>query len=182
MAASAGDEAAREAVFETWLPVVLGWCVRLGGPRVDAEDAAHDVFLVVMRRLGDVERPDRFAGWLFGITRRVLRQHRRRAWVTRWQPNRALDHIPDHMPGSDTRVAHNQLCQQVWRILDDLPPSQREALVLASIEERSLREVSQILGVPQGTVSSRLRLGRAKFERLARSRGLAGFLGLEGAT
>ena len=150
MAARAGDEAAREAIFEAWLPVVLGWCARLGGPRVDAEDAAHDVFLVVIRRLEHVEQPERFAAWLFGITRRVLRQHRRHAWITRWQANWSLDEVPDAKPGAEASANSNQLCRQVWRILDELPAAQREVLVLAAIEDRPLREVAEILRVPPG--------------------------------
>jgi len=57
--------------------------MRLGGPRIDAEDAAHDVFLVVFRRLPDLDDPQAFRSWLFGITRRVVAAHRRRAWVRR---------------------------------------------------------------------------------------------------
>ena len=173
LVAHAGDEAAREAIFEAWLPVVLGWCARLGRPKVDAEDAAHDVFLVVIRRLENMEQPEQFAAWLFGITRRVLRQHRRRAWITRWQANWSLEEAPDAKPGAEASAGSNQLCRQVWRILDELPPSQGEVLILAAIEDRPLREVAEILNVPEGTVASRVRLARAKFERLARARGSA---------
>src|SRR5690349_13526144 len=74
-----------------WLPVVLGWTTRLGGPRVDPEDAAHDVFLVVFRRIGELERPEAFQSWLFGIARRVIAGHRRRAWLRRWLPGGVPD-------------------------------------------------------------------------------------------
>ena len=170
--ARAGDLDAREEIFEAWLPVVLGWCARLGGPRVDPEDAAHDVFMVVIRRLHTLQRTEAFSSWLFGITRRVLRQHRRRSWVTRWLPDREIDDVPDLRLGVEAGALSKELCLQVWRVLEDLPSAQREVLVLTDIEDRTLKEVSEILGVAQGTVASRVRLARTKFERYARSRRL----------
>lgn len=172
--AQAGDVDAQNRVFRTWLPVVLRWCARLGGPRVDPEDAAHDVFVVVMRRLGDVERPDRFSSWLYGITRRVLRQHRRKVWLTRWLPEREVDEEPaeDGTGCGETWAAANELSRQVQGLLEALPAPQREVLVLCVLEDRTVDEVSTLLGIPRGTVSSRLRLARDKLGRLAKARRL----------
>src|SRR5688500_1247992 len=80
---------ARTRLVETWLPVVLRWCATLGGPRVDPEDAAQEVLIVAMRRIDALYGDERAAAWLFGITRRVLAQHRRRAWARRWIPGLA---------------------------------------------------------------------------------------------
>src|SRR5262245_16580346 len=99
-AVQCGDLAAREALFSACAPIVRRWCARLGGPTVDAEDAAHDVLLIVLLRIDSLERPACFERWLFGITRRVLARHRRRAWVRRWVPGpipEAIEHeqLPD---------------------------------------------------------------------------------------
>ena len=58
---------------------MLRWAARLGGPAVDPEDIAQEVFIVVIRRLGDVDDLDRVSAWLYGVTRKVVAQHRRRA-------------------------------------------------------------------------------------------------------
>ena len=58
------------------------------------------------------------------------------------------------------------------RVLEKLPANQREALVLCVVEERSASEVAELLGVPTGTVKSRLRLARERFRTLAEKRGL----------
>ena len=88
-----GTPGGREHLFDAWLPVVVRWCNHLGGRGVDAEDAAHDVFIIVLRRYDQVYDEAHLPAWLFGITRRVLAQHRRRSLHRRHQrlrPGREL--------------------------------------------------------------------------------------------
>lgn len=171
VAAQAGDVAARQALFEASLPAVMRWCARLGGPYVDAEDAAQDVLLRVFDRLDELEKPEAFDAWLFSITRRVLAWHRRRVWWRRWVPGASLERATERdcpeQATSDARLAHH-----IHHILERLPEPQREVVVLCYIEERSTSEAARLLGISQGTVKSRLRLGRTRFAALARQRGL----------
>jgi RNA polymerase sigma-70 factor, ECF subfamily len=150
---------ALDRLCDVWLPVVLGWTTRLGGPRIDPEDAAHDVFLVVFRRIGDVERVEAFKSWLFGITRRVIAAHRRRAWLRRWLPGA----VPDVASGAadpGRRAEQTQTADRVWNAILALPDHHREVLVLCDLEERADSEVAELLRVPKGTVKSRLRRAR----------------------
>jgi len=169
--AASGDVRAQNAIFDAWLPVVLRWCARLGGPRVAAEDAAHDVMIVLLRRFDAIEKPERFPSWLFGVTRRVLRKHRGRAWILRWAGSELPD-VRDGRQDPERDLEDSELAASVRSILAELPERQREVLVLCDLEERTAPEVSQLLGVPLGTVASRLRLARARFEALARARSL----------
>lgn len=162
---------ARDHLFEVWLPVVLRWCARLGGAGVDPEDAAHDVFLVVLRRADSVYDEAHLPAWLFGITRRVLAQHRRRAWLRRWVPGLDID-PPDPAGGPARLFAVSETGRRVQSVLDMLPLAERQVLVLCLIEDRSDREVSEILDIPHGTVKSRMRRARARFLEAARSAGL----------
>lgn len=162
-----GDRAAREELVARWLPVVLRWCTCLGGPRVDPEDAAHDVMLVMLDRLPSLGDAGRYPQWLYGITRRVLAGHRRTAWVTRWLPIPLADWMfaaPTPRPAS----GRDELTAHVQRLIDGLPLHYREVLVLCEVEERSDVEVAEMLGVPLGTVKSRLRRARERFEAAAR--------------
>lgn len=157
----AGDPKAREALLDAWLPVVLGWCARLGGPRVNAEDAAHDVFVVVLTRLETLSDLSHFRGWLFGVTRKVLAGHRRRAWVRRWLPGVAAEPA-DAGPGPEA----NARGREMLALLDRLPQAQREALVLCDLEGRSGAEAAALMEISEGTLRSRLRLGRDKLRAL----------------
>jgi len=180
-AAQGGEEHAWRALLERWLPTVHGWCTRLGGPRVDAHDAVQDVFELVWTRLHTLDDPQSFPAWIYTVTRRVLDRHRRRAWLRRWLPGPLPSQAhPGESP--DLQVARSELAQRVQDLLERLPPAQREALVLCDVEGRSAPEVASLLSIPEGTVRSRLRLGRARFQREAGGReAVAGMVaGLEG--
>ena len=150
---------ALDRLCDAWLPVVLGWTTRLGGPRIDAEDAAHDVFLVVFRRLPELEKPESFPSWLYGITRRVISAHRRRAWFRRWLPGPVPD-IAEIRADPARRAEQSAVADRVWDALEALPAHQREVLVLCDLEERADSEVAEMLGIAKGTVKSRLRRAR----------------------
>jgi RNA polymerase sigma-70 factor, ECF subfamily len=179
-AARRGDEGARDELIDHWLPTVVQWCARLGGPRVDPEDAAHDVFVVVLTRLDAIREPERFPSWVFGVTRRVLAQQRRRAWFARWVPGADYDAVaPGHDP--DEGAALSETSRRVQAALEELPEAQRTVLVLCDLEERTDSEVADLLDIPLGTVRSRLRLARERFRRLApRFRLTGGVVAIEG--
>lgn len=166
-----GDVDARDELVEQWLPVVLGWCTRLGGPRVDAEEAAHDVLMVMVRRVDQVYDASRFGPWLFGITRRTVAQHRRRAWFRRWVPGASTDR-PDASFGPARLYDVSETGRVVHEVLEGLPDAEREVLVLCLLEERTDREVAELVGVPVGTVKSRLHRARDRFLKAARARDL----------
>jgi RNA polymerase sigma-70 factor (ECF subfamily) len=159
------------------LPVVAGWCARLAAPGVDADAAAHDTLLVVLRRRADL-RPDApILPWAWGITRRVLRGHARAAWLRRW-----IAGPPPEVPTASDPHQDYALVERarlVRGVLAALGAAQREVLVLCDVEERSRAEVAVLLGVPEGTVKSRLRLAREAFRAEARRRGVTVVLLLE---
>ncbi len=171
-AARLGDRAAREAVVDRVLPEVLQWCARLGGPRVDPEDACHDVCIVLLGRFDRVADVERLAPWLFGVTRRVLAQHRRRAWIQRWVPGLVPD-APDPRPDPARLAEDGEFTRRVQRALEDLSDMDREVLVLCDLEERPESEVAELLDVPIGTTRSRVRAARERFRRVAHRHALA---------
>ncbi|MEN0062315.1 MAG: sigma-70 family RNA polymerase sigma factor [Myxococcota bacterium] len=165
--AACHDPSALDRVLERWLPHILGWCGRLGGPDVDAEDLAHDVCLRVVDRLAQLRDPVAFPSWLYQITRDTVRKHRQRRerWFRlQWRLPRFSTvgpPDPDHALG-----------KIVLRLLQELPEAQRDVVVLCHVEERSREEVAALLSIPLGTVKSRLRLGTARFRQLAIEAGL----------
>ena len=160
-----GEDAARVALVRAWGPVVLRWCARLGGPGIDLEDTAHDVFLAVLAKLDGLRAAEAFPTWLFQVTRREVNRHRRRAWFRRWVPGAPADGVD---PGADHAGA--DLVRKVQAALEALPAELREVLVLCDLEERSDPEAAALLDLPVGTLKSRLRRARAAFEAEARRR------------
>lgn len=166
LAARAGNAAALQALSVRALPHVLQWCARLGGPRVDPEDAAHDVMIVVLTRLHTLSEPELFGSWLFGITRRVLAGHRRRRWFESWIPGmRGEPRDPAADPHYQAELS--DLSRHVQGALEDISTEHREILVLTDIEERTEGEVAEILRLPIGTVRSRTYRARKAFLQVA---------------
>jgi RNA polymerase sigma-70 factor, ECF subfamily len=167
-----GDAHALDHLVRVSLRPVLDWCIRLGGPGLDADDLAHDVLILVLRKLPTLRAPDRYAPWLFMITRREVLRRRRREKARRWVPLFDREQQdPGGGPCADLELSETS--RQVFGLLDRLPEAQRTALVLVDVEGRSAAEAATLLGVPPGTVKSRLRLGRQRFLTMAQREGLA---------
>lgn len=158
--AVAGDVGARHRWLRAAAPTVLAWCRRLGGPSIDADDAAQDALVTAMRRLHTLREPERAWGWLYGITSRTVAWHRRRTPWKRWTSWLLEPASTRPEPDGDLELAEGAAA--VERALETLPEAQREVVVLCWIEERSTSEVAELLGVSQGTVKSRLRLARER--------------------
>jgi len=172
LAARQGEPGAAAALVDAWLPVVLGWCNRLCGPSVNPEDVAQDVMIKTLTHMDDIRDPDRLSGWLFRVTRSIIRQRRRSAWLRGWIPGATVEGID---PSSDplARAESNETARRVRLALEELPAPQREAIVLCDLEGRTADEAASLIGVSTGTVKSRLRLGRQRFQRAAIRLGLA---------
>ncbi len=154
------DEAAFAALVRRHGPMVLGACRRVLGHEQDAEDAFQATFLVLARRAAAVRR-DVLAGWLHGVAHRVALEARAAA-LRRRSRERQVEEMPQPaVPPAEP---------QDWRpVLDRelalLRQEYRAALVLCDLEGRPRKEAARLLGVPEGTLSSRLARGRALLAR-----------------
>lgn len=162
-AAIAGDDAALGQVIDAWLPAVYAWCGRLGAGRIDPEEAAHDVMMLLVRKHHTVI-PAQLGAWLFGACRRVVANHRRRLWWRRWVPGLSLDSWPG-VSATDAALDEHDRSQTIAKALDEMSAEHREVLVLCYLEDRSVAEAAALLGIPPGTVKSRLFHARAHFQR-----------------
>jgi RNA polymerase sigma-70 factor (ECF subfamily) len=143
--------------------------------REDAEDVAQEAFLRAHRAFGSLRDRDRFRGWLVRTAFRLAldrqRGERRRA---RREDSVAIE-APVHAESVEDSAARAEVRARVGEAVDALPEKLRVVTVLAAIQEHDVASVAQLLGLPEGTVKSRLHLARkALAERL---RWLAGDTG-----
>lgn len=129
----------------------------------DAEDVAQEALAQAWSRFHSLRDRDRFRSWLARIAwRRAL--DRRRAQRRREKYEGA---IAPATPNAEDVMAARERQERVWAEVDRLPEKLRVVVVLAGLLGHDLREVSLLLGVPEGTVKSRLFLARrALAERL----------------
>ena len=136
---------------------------RLGVAEATTDDASQEVFIIAARKLSSIE-PGGERQYLYGVAVRVAANARRSQSSRREQADdAALLGEPSPLPSSEALLEEKQARLFLGRVLDTLPQDLRTAFVLFEIEGFSLRELEQLLEVPLGTVSSRLRRAREAF-------------------
>jgi RNA polymerase sigma-70 factor (ECF subfamily) len=152
---------------------------RLGAPSKDIEDLAHDLFVVVHRRLPDYDPARPLRPWLFGIAVRVVSDYRRSSRNSREVLYRiaSTPEATDQAPRQDENVAVNQERTLLLRALGHLDLDRRAVLVMHDMEEVPMPEIASTLDIPLNTAYSRLRLARADVleavQRLSKPEGTA---------
>ncbi|WP_437489920.1 RNA polymerase sigma factor [Sorangium sp. So ce1014] len=139
---------------------------RFGIQRPDLEDAFQDVFIVVQRRLPSFDWACPITTWLFAICRRVAASHRRRAHTRRERLGEAVDDVPDSARGPEEITSQRQARLQLDGILEAMDLDRRAVFVMFEIEEMPCNEIASLVGVPVGTVYSRLHAARKEFATL----------------
>jgi RNA polymerase sigma-70 factor (ECF subfamily) len=151
-------------VYETHFDFVWRSARRLGVASLHVDDVVQEVFLVVHRRLAEFEGRSSLKTWLFAITRRVVRDHRRSARRKPAEPLGAIEPA-DLGPGADVRLSRGEEARLLHALLDELDDEKRETFVLAELEQMSGPEIAEALDVNLNTVYARLRAARALFEQ-----------------
>lgn len=158
-----GDRGEQDRFYRAYCRLVLDRVRRLGGRTIDAEDVAHEVFIVAFRKLDTFRDDGSLPAWLFGITRRVVANARRRAAIRRMVGLDQIAEPPDPGLYADEQVARRWRRELVLKALDRLRPIHREVIVLVDFEDRTTAEAAELLEVSVGTVYSRLHYGRKQF-------------------
>ncbi len=155
------DHPAFEVLLRRHGAMVFGVCRRTLTNVSDAEDAFQATFLVFIRKARSLRRADRLGPWLYGVACRVAMKARARAARLAEYRTEAREMIsdsnapaavPDWLPILDTELAA-------------LPAKYRDALVMCELEGASRADAAKALGVPEGTLSSRLARGRELLRR-----------------
>jgi RNA polymerase sigma-70 factor (ECF subfamily) len=163
------EEEACARAFEAALPECTTLAFRIAYSvlrhREDAEDVAQEVLAKAFRSLFSLRDPDRLRPW---IARSAFRHalNRRRAARRRssWEEAAATESSKTDGGNGPEAVANQE---RVFRAIDGLPEKLRLVLLLSALEGHGHREVAMLLGLPEGTVKSRLHLARrALAERL----------------
>src|SRR5512147_1791063 len=139
---------------------------RLGLPSAVAEELAQEAFLVASRKLELVNK-GRERAFLFGVMLRLAANLRRTAaWQREAIAAGNVDSATlDEQPSTDQLVQQKQQRLILDSIFEDMSDQFREVMILFEIEECSLQEIAEALGIPEGTASSRLRRARDDFAR-----------------
>ena len=139
--------------------------------REDAEDVAQEAFARAHRHFKQLRDPERFTSWLVRMVWRLALDRRR---GEHRRSLREAEHERVRRSVAADAVAADERAEMLWKAIDSLPDKLRRVVVLASIEGHDVGAVARLLGIPQGTVKSRLFLARQRIkDQLAWKNGTA---------
>jgi RNA polymerase sigma-70 factor, ECF subfamily len=157
------DTVALDAIVAAHFPSVWRFLRRLGVPEADADDAAQEVIMIFARKLDRVATGSERA-FLLSTAYRVARRMREVRGRRRESGEDCLEHVEDGAPGPELLVERHQERALLDEVLLAMPVDLRAVFVLFEVEEQSMVDIAAVLGLPQGTVASRLRRARADFD------------------
>jgi RNA polymerase sigma factor (sigma-70 family) len=176
-----GDNAAWEALVKSHLRKIYNLCYRFTGRGSEAEDLSQEVFIKVFQTLKTYdEAQGAFHTWLNRVARNHLVDHYRRTKKDRATSSLeddlgVMEQRPDSGPPPSGRVETREQREWLQAGLGQLSPDLREAVILRDLNDLDYEEIASVLGVPQGTVKSRINRGRLELARvLKRMEGMEG--------
>jgi RNA polymerase sigma-70 factor (ECF subfamily) len=152
-------------LFETYSDYVWRTVRRLGVRERDVDDATQQVLIVAARKLGSI-RPGSERAFLFQTALRVsgtLRRTYARRREEMREPDIEAGESSDGVPCTEELLGMRRARQQLDMILDQMPLELRAVFVLHELEEETMADIAETLGIPAGTAASRLRRARALF-------------------
>jgi RNA polymerase sigma-70 factor (ECF subfamily) len=174
----AGDSGAWAELVRSQHRRVYGLCYRFTGNATDAEDLTQDVFLKIYSNLAsfDLGRGS-LQVWITTMTRNLLVDNFRRTKNQRatgslddgWESAEELkpiDRLTARGASPLESAAKMELAKMVQEALARVSVELREAVILRDLQDLDYKEIAQVLGIPEGTVKSRISRGRAELARL----------------
>ncbi len=163
------EQAAFTELVRRYGPMVFGVCKRVVGQSSDADDAFQAVFLVLSRKAGGIQRPELLGHWLYRVAYRIGLKARR-VVVRRRKREISMANVPE------LSERPHETYPELAGILDDelarLAEWYRLPIVLYDLQGLSRAEAAIRLGIPEGTLSSRLANGRKKLAERLTTRGI----------
>jgi RNA polymerase sigma-70 factor (ECF subfamily) len=155
-----------QTIYRTYFELVWSTARRLGVPPDAMDDVVQEVFIVIHNKLDTLERPEALRSWIYGIARRTVSTYHRgqrariplsiQAGIER----EAISLEPTPLAHTETSAE----LQMLFNLLDELDELKREVFALVEIEELSVPQVAELLGIPLNTAYSRLRAARQAFD------------------
>jgi RNA polymerase sigma factor (sigma-70 family) len=151
------------ALMEECIPALRRYASALLRDRQEVDDLVHECLVRALDRLHTLRNDAEIRPWLFAIMHNLYVSRFRRK-QTQGQPL-SIDAVAEQVPAVHPRQEEHLRAQDVMRAVERLPEDHRTVLLLVTVEDLSYAEVAQVLGIPIGTVMSRLARARERVRR-----------------
>jgi RNA polymerase sigma-70 factor, ECF subfamily len=172
------EAAAFEQLIDAYSARLYGYFYRLTGGRDDAEDLLQEVYVRLVRMIGQYQHDGRFDAWLFRIATNLVRDRVRRNRKSRAaglgagdggeEPEAFGQHSDPRMPEPGEVVSQAEQADRLQQAIQDLPEPEREVILLRHFSQLSFREIAETMGTPLGTALARAHRGLIHLRQLMR--------------
>jgi RNA polymerase sigma-70 factor (ECF subfamily) len=152
------------AIYRDYFEFVWSSARRQGVGLEAIDDLVQEVFIVIHGRLHTLEHPEALRSWIYGIVRRTVSTHHRSRRTRADSGSAPLLKSQSPEPSPLDVAEHRDKVELLRDLLDQLDLAKREVFVLAELEELTVPEIADLLGIPLNTVYSRLRAARQAFD------------------
>ena len=164
-----GDQTAWETIVRLYWRKVFNIAYKFVGRHDEAEDLTQDVFLKLFKSIRTFDRRANFSTWLISVSRNLCIDHYRSVRREHDAVTHDIDVVtlaqPSTIDSPHAMLERRDRVALLRTALDKLTPSLRTAVMLRDIQELSYQEIARRLGVPEGTVKSRINRGRTELAR-----------------
>jgi RNA polymerase sigma-70 factor (ECF subfamily) len=164
-----GDQRAWDDIVRLYWRKVFNVAYKFVGRQDEAEDLTQDIFLKLFKSLKTFDRRANFSTWLISVSRNLCIDHyrsmRREHDVVRHDVDVVTLARPSASDSPQAALEQRDRVALLRAALERLAPSLRMAVMLRDIQELSYQEIAEKLGVPEGTVKSRINRGRTELSR-----------------
>lgn len=163
----AGDERAYEQVMRRYNQRMFRVVRSVVQDREEAKDVMQEAYINAFTKIKSFKGPQGFGAWLMKIAfnQALMRLRKQRLWSQRFCRDdvdeiAAATEYPSQHSQPEKNLANHQLRQLTERAIDELPANFRTVFILRAIDQLSLEETSQVVGIPVETVKTRFHRGR----------------------
>ncbi len=167
-----GDQSGLRWLHARYGQALLAYVMTLVGDAGRAEEVVQDVLVAAWRGASAFEGRGSVRGWLFSVARRRAVSAFHADPSRREVGEKGLEDVAEAEPGPELVAVARADLREVSDAIGRLAPHHREVLLLACVEQMSGPQISELLGVPTGTVKSRLSLARRNLALLLRTQGV----------
>lgn len=172
--AQKGDTEAFGNIVEQYQKMVYNLSYRMLGNPDDACEASQEVFIRVYRSINKFKFDSKFSTWIYKITSNLCLDMMRKAKPGVIHIEKSIDtedgeitrDLPDNNMDVEDSVLRSEKVDAVRKAILKLQPDYRSVIVLRDINGESYERISQILGLPEGTVKSRINRGRQELKNI----------------
>jgi RNA polymerase sigma-70 factor, ECF subfamily len=170
-----GDDAAWESIVTTYSRRIYNLSYRYMSRRDEAEDMTQEIFIKVYQNLKSFRSDSgSFQSWILKVGRNLIidhyRQARRYQQVGGSEELETLNLKDETLPNPQRAAEQTEAAKFLMEGLQSLPPELKEAVILRDLEGMPYQEMTDLLGIPEGTVKSRINRGRLELAKLLTKR------------